>query len=166
MQQEIKHLRIFVVLFFRPFDLHSARNNGLCRKSAEVEKSRPSVLSTNGETGMACINRRGDYWRPEIRRKGYKPTYRTFDTQKQGQLWARRVESEMESGLYVDRAEAERTTLHEALEPYKRDILPTKRHRIANLNAIADYLNNTNLTEQHIAGALDPADLQNPIKPP
>jgi integrase len=77
---------------------------------------------------MAYIKERGAYWRAEVRRKGYKPTYRTFDTQKQALQWARRVESEMDSGLYVDRTEAERTTLRSALERYQRDIVPTKLH--------------------------------------
>ena len=29
---------------------------------------------------MAYIKKRGEYWRAEVRRKGHKPTYRTFDT--------------------------------------------------------------------------------------
>lgn len=69
---------------------------------------------------MAHIKERGAYWRAEVRRKGYKPTYRTFDTQKQTQQWARRIEAEISSGLYADRAEAERTTLREALELQQR----------------------------------------------
>ena len=77
---------------------------------------------------MAYIKERGAYWRAEVRRKGYKPTYRTFDTQRQAQQWARRVESEMDSGKYYDQTEAEHTTLREALERYQRDIVPTKRH--------------------------------------
>ena len=77
---------------------------------------------------MASIKERGAYWRAEVRRKGYKPTYRTFDTQRQAQQWARSIESEMDSGLYVDRTKAERTTLREALERYRLDIVPTKRH--------------------------------------
>ena len=43
---------------------------------------------------MAYIEERAACWRAEVRRKGYKPTYRTFDTQRQAQQWARRVESE------------------------------------------------------------------------
>ncbi|HQU07313.1 MAG TPA: hypothetical protein PL140_08765 [Ferrovaceae bacterium] len=27
---------------------------------------------------MAYIQQRGQFWRVEVRRKGYKPTYRTF----------------------------------------------------------------------------------------
>lgn len=77
---------------------------------------------------MAYISQRGSYWRAEIRRRGYKPVYRTFDTKQQAQQWARRIEGEMDSGLYYDRSEAERTTLREAFERYRRDIVPEKRH--------------------------------------
>ncbi len=65
---------------------------------------------------MAYISQRCAYWRAEIRRRGYKPVYRTFVTKQQAQQWARRVESEMDAGLFIDRTEAERTTLREALE--------------------------------------------------
>ncbi|MGG2042414.1 tyrosine-type recombinase/integrase [Burkholderia gladioli] len=77
---------------------------------------------------MAYISQRGAYWRAEVRRRGYKPVYRSFDTKQQAHQWARRVESEMDSGAYVDRTEAERTTLREALERYRREIVPEKRH--------------------------------------
>ena len=77
---------------------------------------------------MAYISQRGEYWRAEIRRRGYKPVYRTFDTKQQAQKWARRIEGEMDSSAYVDRSASERTTLREALERYRRDIVPEKRH--------------------------------------
>lgn len=77
---------------------------------------------------MAYIAQRGAYWRAEVRRKGYKPTYRTFDTKLQAQQWARQVESSMDAGIYTDRSEAERTTLKDALERYRREIVPTKRY--------------------------------------
>jgi hypothetical protein len=57
---------------------------------------------------MAYISQRGSYWRAEIRRRGYKPVYRTFDTKQQAQQWARRVEGEMDSGLYSRRLWPER----------------------------------------------------------
>ena len=59
------------------------------------------------ESGMAYISQRGAYWRAEIRRHGYKPVYRTFDTKQQAQQWIHRVESEMDAGLLIDRTEAE-----------------------------------------------------------
>jgi hypothetical protein len=59
---------------------------------------------------MAYIKKRGEYWRAEVRRKGHKPTYRTFDSQVEAQKWARRVESEIDTGYYVDHSQAEQTT--------------------------------------------------------
>ncbi|MDE2419795.1 MAG: Arm DNA-binding domain-containing protein, partial [Gammaproteobacteria bacterium] len=75
---------------------------------------------------MASIKERNGAWCAEVRRKGNKPIYRSFDTKKQAELWARRIESEMDSGLYSDKTEAERTTLSTALERYRREIIPTK----------------------------------------
>ena len=72
---------------------------------------------------MAFISQRGEYWRAEIRRR----FHRTFDTKQQAQKWARRVEGEMDSGSFVDRSAAERTTLTEALKRYRRAIVPEKR---------------------------------------
>ncbi len=77
---------------------------------------------------MAYIQQRGNYWRVEIRRRGYKPTYRTFDTKQQAQQWARRIEAEIDVGTYVDRTEADRTTLRDALDRYAQEIVPTKRY--------------------------------------
>lgn len=77
---------------------------------------------------MAYIKKRGEYWRAEVRRKGYKPTYRTFDTQAEAQKWARRIESEIDTGYYVDHSEAQQTTLRKALERYRKDIAAKKRH--------------------------------------
>jgi integrase len=91
---------------------------------------------------MAYINQRGDFWRAEVRRKGYKPIYRTFDTRQEAQKWARLVESEMDSGLFVDRAEAENTLLSDALERYKREIVPTKRHPYQESRRIDRWLKN------------------------
>ncbi|MCT7328022.1 tyrosine-type recombinase/integrase [Ralstonia mojiangensis] len=77
---------------------------------------------------MAYISQRGEYWRAEIRRKGYKPAYRTFDTRLQAQQWARRTEAEMDARTYVDQSEAERTTFRQALERYQKEVIPQKRH--------------------------------------
>ncbi len=77
---------------------------------------------------MAYIAQRGEYWRAEVRRRGIKPVYRTFDTKQQAQQWARRVESEIDCGAYVDRTAAERTTLRDALLRYQRDVVPAKRY--------------------------------------
>ena len=77
---------------------------------------------------MAYVSKRGDFWRVEVRRKGYKPVYRTFDSKQDANKWARIIESEMDAGVFVDRTAAERMLLSEALERYEREVIATKRH--------------------------------------
>jgi hypothetical protein len=76
---------------------------------------------------MAYIKKRGESRRAEVRGKGYKPTYRTFDTQAEALKWARRVEAEIDAGSYIDNSEAERTTLGLALERYRKDVAAKNR---------------------------------------
>lgn len=86
---------------------------------------------------MATFVKRGDSWQAKVRRKGYEPISRSFDSKAKAERWARDVEAEMDRGVYVDRSEAERTSLKEALERYEREVTPKKkgarqeRHRIA-----------------------------------
>lgn len=77
---------------------------------------------------MAYIQQRGEFWRAEVNRKGYKPAYHTFDTRKQAEKWARRTEAEMDAGIFVDKTLANRTTLAEALEKYRLKIVSGKLH--------------------------------------
>ncbi len=91
---------------------------------------------------MAYISQRGEYWRAEIRRRGHKAIYRTFDTKQQAQQWARRIESEIDAGSFIDRTEAERTTLREALERYTREIIPEKRYPYQENRRIQRWLDN------------------------
>ncbi|MFN4328549.1 MAG: tyrosine-type recombinase/integrase [Limnobacter sp.] len=77
---------------------------------------------------MAYISQRGDFWRVEVRRKGHKPIYRTFDTRKQAQQWASKVELEIQSGAYIDNSLAEKMTFRDALQKYLDEIVPEKRH--------------------------------------
>lgn len=44
------------------------------------------------------------------------------------QKWDHHIEGKMDAGTFVDGSEAERTTLAEALERYRREIVPQKRH--------------------------------------
>ena len=77
---------------------------------------------------MAYIQQRGEFWRAEVNRKGYKPVYHSFDTRKLAEKWVRRIEAEMDAGIFVDKTLANRTTLAEALEKYRLKILPEKLH--------------------------------------
>lgn len=78
---------------------------------------------------MASITKRKTgTWQAQVRRHGYEGLSRSFDSKGDAEVWARRIESEMDRGVYIDRTESERTTLAEALERYRREIVPVKRH--------------------------------------
>jgi integrase len=76
---------------------------------------------------MATIEKRGQFWRVKIRRAGLLAQTRTFDNRMQAQQWARSVESEIDKGIVVDRRTAQRLSLSEVLERYRREVTPTKR---------------------------------------
>jgi hypothetical protein len=76
---------------------------------------------------MAGIWKRGKYWRAEIRRGGYPHQWRTFDTKVDAEAWARRIESEMDRGTFVDRTEAERNTFGDLLQRYAEEVSPQKK---------------------------------------
>lgn len=78
---------------------------------------------------MATIRKRGPYqYQVEIRRRGYPTQTKTFESKAQAHAWAAMVEGEMVRGVFIDRTEAERTTLAEALERYWREVAARKRH--------------------------------------
>ena len=68
-------------------------------------------------------------WQVRIKRKGYPEAACTFDLKTKAEAWARQIEGEMDRGVFVSRVEAESTTLAEALERYRREVLPSKRSR-------------------------------------
>jgi Site-specific recombinase XerD len=74
---------------------------------------------------MATIRKRGNLqWEVRIRRKGWPTTSKTFETKSEADIWARKIEGEMDHGTFVSRTEAEGTTLAEALERYIDEYIP------------------------------------------
>ncbi|MDA8120065.1 MAG: site-specific integrase [Thermaerobacter sp.] len=68
-------------------------------------------------------------WQVQIIRRGHERQYKTFDTKGEAEAWARQIEGEMDRGVFVSRAEAETTTLREALDRYEREVTPKKKSR-------------------------------------
>ena len=78
---------------------------------------------------MATIRKRDPYqYQVEVRKKGYPRQTRTFETLADAKAWAAQVESEMTRRVLIDRTEAERTALAEALERYYREVGSKKRY--------------------------------------
>lgn len=76
---------------------------------------------------MAAIRKRGKSWRVQIRRRNHSPQFKAFSTRAEAEAWARQIESEMDRGAFVSRAEAERTPIADLLDRYEREITPGKR---------------------------------------
>ena len=76
---------------------------------------------------MATFQKRSGAWRTLIRRRGYPPLTRTFDSKMQAEAWARQIEGEMDRGVFVSRAEAENTTLADALNRYAAEVSSVKK---------------------------------------
>ncbi len=75
---------------------------------------------------MAYIREKRNKWQASIRKKGHPQQSATFTTKTEAEAWATVIESEMIRGVFVDRSEAESTTLYEALERYERGVSKKK----------------------------------------
>jgi len=77
---------------------------------------------------MASFRKRGELqWQARINRKGFPPQVKTFTTRAEAEAWARQIESEIDRGVFVSRAEAEATSLAEAFERYEREVSVHKK---------------------------------------
>ena len=68
-------------------------------------------------------------WQAHIRRRGFPAQVRTFDSKAKAEAWASMIESEMARGMFVSRTEAEGTTLSEALDRYRNEVIPKKKQQ-------------------------------------
>lgn len=61
---------------------------------------------------------------------------KTFTTEDDAAAWARKTESEIERGLWLDTGKASSTRLHEALATYKKEVTPRKRSATSEVSAL------------------------------
>jgi len=77
---------------------------------------------------MGTITKRGELqWQAKVRRKGFPTQSRTFSYKEDAEKWVRGVERELETTGFVDRREADRSTLGEVLRRYQEEITPSKK---------------------------------------
>src|ERR1051325_5093147 len=102
---------------------------------------------------MATIVRGGDrQWRAKVRRRGIGASA-TFETKVRAAVWARQVEAEIDAGRFQRSgiAEAERTSLHEALNRYLAEVVPSKKG-VAQATGIVRAWQRTELAQRSLAG--------------
>lgn len=66
-------------------------------------------------------------WQARVERLGYPPQSNTLQTKVAATAWARAIEREMDTGSFINRDDAERTTFGVAAARYDREVLPSKR---------------------------------------
>lgn len=76
---------------------------------------------------MATIREaKSGWWQAIVRRKGFPDQSTTREKKADAEAWARDVENKIDRGVFVDRAEAESTTLKKALERYEEEVSEKK----------------------------------------
>lgn len=86
---------------------------------------------------MATIRKLRERWQAQVRRRGMKPRCKSFDTKLEAEKWARDLEAQVDKfGAAPDTKILETTTLGELLERYQREVSPTKRGSIQEIQRI------------------------------
>ena len=79
---------------------------------------------------MASIQKRGNYWRVQIRKTGYPTLSATFDTKTEANLWAAKEEkrlAEQSPAQVVRQIRDQEYRLSTALDRYAEEIIPSKK---------------------------------------
>jgi integrase len=79
-------------------------------------------------------------WNAQVRIKGHPQPSKSFPSKALADKWATITESEIVRNAYIDRYEADTTTLAEALNRYKLEITPSKKGAAQEERRIAQWL--------------------------
>lgn len=96
-----------------------------------------------------------------IRKTGFPTQIKTFKTKANALKWARLIESEIDRGVFIDRTEADRTTIGELIDRYILEVTPLKRsaksdrQRMLFLKKHFGHFIVSQLQSKHIAGYRD-----------
>jgi integrase len=66
-------------------------------------------------------------WNAQVRRKGEKPISQSFPSKALAEQWARSIEGPMDKGQFIDRSEAESTTIGELIDRYLSEVTDSKK---------------------------------------
>ena len=84
---------------------------------------------------MATIREKGPYqWQVQIRRKGWPIQNATLRTKKDAEIWARKIEREMDQGLFVDQTAGRQTTLGDLIALYLEHVTANRPAEYSRIN--------------------------------
>ena len=77
---------------------------------------------------MATITKtQSDTFKVQIRKIGIPAITKTCKTKAEALKWARLIESEIDRGVFIDRTEADKTTIGELIDRYIQEVTPLKK---------------------------------------
>ncbi len=101
---------------------------------------------------MATIRKLRGRWQAQVRRRGMKPRCKSFDSKLEAEKWARDLEAQVDRfGAAPDTKILESTTLGQLLERYQREISPTKRGSVQEIQRL-DVLRRHDLAYRTMIG--------------
>lgn len=101
---------------------------------------------------MATIRKLRGRWQAQVRRRGMKPRCKSFDSKLEAEKWARDLEAQVDRfGAAPDTKILESTTLGQLLERYQREISPSKRGSVQEIQRI-DVLRRHDLAYRTLIG--------------
>lgn len=101
---------------------------------------------------MATIRQLRGRWQAQVRRRGMKPRCKSFDSKLEAEKWARDLEAQVDRfGAAPDTKILESTTLGQLLERYQREISPSKRGSVQEIQRI-DVLRRHDLSYRTLIG--------------
>lgn len=99
---------------------------------------------------MGTIRMRGAYqYQAQVRRSGFPPQSKTFESRRDAEKWVRSIEREMDTGAFIPRDEAARTTIKDLAERYRKELTPKmrgQRQEESRLKAAEEKFGNYNLS--------------------
>ena len=107
---------------------------------------------------MATITKtQSDTFKVQIRKIGIPAITKTCKTKAEALKWARLIESEIDRGVFIDRTEADKTTIGELIDRYIQEVTPLKksakndRQRMLFLKKYFGHYKASQLQSKHIA---------------
>lgn len=78
---------------------------------------------------MATFRKRSNAWQARVQRSGYPDQSKSFKTRSEAVVWARKIESELDSGAFIHLPIASsKVLLKDLLERYKNEVTCLKKH--------------------------------------
>jgi len=107
---------------------------------------------------MATLRRRGNSWQATIKRKGHPLQIKTFASKAPAAAWARRIETSMDDGSWIDTRETRSVLINGIVDAlilsYERFNIPVAAPKLSALTQIADYFKGVSIHDLTVEDVL------------